>query len=85
MLTYIIRKIIPFLILHFRLILIVCVVSIFQLTYYVINNISLIRLISFLKKNKDSLKNDLKVHGLSAVSWAFHNGHVKNLNGEIEM
>ncbi|CAB4423576.1 unnamed protein product [Rhizophagus irregularis] len=33
----------------------------------------------------DSLKNDLKVHGLSAVSWAFHNGHVKNLNGEIEI
>ncbi|GBB97979.1 hypothetical protein RclHR1_03110011 [Rhizophagus clarus] len=32
-----------------------------------------------------SLKNDLKVHGLSAVSWAFHNGHVKNINGEIEI
>ncbi|CAG8522832.1 1137_t:CDS:2 [Acaulospora morrowiae] len=33
----------------------------------------------------DSLSEDLKIHGLSAVSWAFQNGHVKNTNGDIEV
>ncbi|CAG8438090.1 2018_t:CDS:2 [Funneliformis mosseae] len=33
----------------------------------------------------DSLADDLRIHGLSAVSWAFCNGHVRNRDDEIEI